>query len=94
MNDGHTCKTDYEPIISSWQDCKQAAESSDFTGDAVAHVEYVVESSGFPQGCYQSGLNARIHFNRGPGGGSVDGDKILCKQGWKSFLNVECYSML
>ena len=87
LNGGYTCKTGYSPIISSWQDCKQAAESLGFNGDTVAHVDYIVNSSEYPQGCYQSGLNDRFHFNQGPGGISVAADKILCKQqGWKSFF--------
>ena len=87
MKAGDTCETGYTPIISSWQDCKQAAESLGFEGDAVAHVDYVYEwGTSRPQGCFQGDGNGRFHFNEGPGGNSIGSYKILCKAGWKPFL--------
>jgi hypothetical protein len=82
LNAGHTCNTGFLPLISNWQDCKQAAESLGFNGDNVNHVDY---NGGWgtnkPQGCFQSDGNGRIHFNEGSGGNSVGTDKILCKAG-------------
>ena len=79
MNGGHSCKSGYEPIVSSWQDCKKAAESLGFTGDTVNHVDYEYPwGSTRPQGCFKSAGNGRFHFNKGVGGGSVMEDQILC----------------
>ena len=73
------CKSGYEPIIGSWQDCKKAAESLGFTGDTVNHVDYEYPwGTSRPQGCYKSGENGRFHFNKGAGGGSATEDQILC----------------
>ena len=93
LNGGYTCKTGYSPIISSWQDCKQAAELLGFKGETVARVHYFVKKSVYPLGCFQSGQNDRFHFNQGPGRSSVDGDKILCKQQGSTSFFVEYYSV-
>ena len=81
MNSAHTCKTGFWPLISNWQDCKQAAESLGFKGAAVAHVNYTAQyGTSRPQGCFQSGGDNRFYFNEGAGGNSVGTDKILCKR--------------
>ena len=83
LREGFTCDTSYTPLISSWQDCKAAAESFGFTGDKVAHVDYKNPAWGTnrPRGCFQAHSN-RFHFNEAAGGGSTNGtwgpDKILC----------------
>ena len=79
LNQGFTCKTNYVPITSNWQDCKEAAESLGFNGDKVAHVDYENSAWGTtrPQGCFQAD-NLRFHFNEAAGGGAIGNDKILC----------------
>ena len=95
MNAGHTCETGFSPIISNWEDCKQAAEALGFKGETVAHVDYVNEfGTSRPQGCFQSDGNDRFHFNEGPGGNSIGTDKILCKAGWKTIFSAENYYTL
>ena len=77
---GPTCSPGYEPITSSWQHCKAAAQLLGINGDHIDHVDYPLESSAVPQGCCRSGLNKRVHFNTGPGGNAKDGDSIICKR--------------
>ena len=72
------CKSGYKPIVSSWQDCKKAAETLGFTGDTVNHVDYEYPwGSTRPAGCFKS-VNGRVHFNKGAGGGSSIEAQILC----------------
>ena len=67
------------PITTNWEDCKTAAEELGYTGDSVAHVDYDKDwGSTRPQGCFQSDLFGRFHFNKGAGGSSIGNDKILC----------------
>ena len=81
LNPGPTCKQNYDPITSSWQDCKQAAELLGYSGDAVNFVNYEYPwGTTRPQGCFQGDGNNRFHFNEGAGGNSVGTDKILCKK--------------
>ena len=80
MVPGPTCSRGYEPITSSWQQCKAAGQSLGITGDSINHVDYKFAGTDeFPQGCYRSGLNKRVHFNTGPGGNAKHGDSIICK---------------
>ena len=60
LREGFTCDTSYTPLISSWQDCKAAAESFGFTGDKVAHVDYKNPEWGTnrPRGCFQAHSNS------------------------------------
>jgi len=93
LNLGATCADGYAPLTSSWQDCKSAAESLGFSGDAIAQVDYVYPfGSDRPQGCFQSDGNRRFHFNAGQGGSFVGSDKILCqKAGYEvAAVGVEC----
>ena len=79
LNWGYLCQCNYKPIVSTWQDCKNAAESLGFTGDTVNHVDYDHSwGSTRPQGCFKSAGNGRFHFNKGAGGGSAIDDQILC----------------
>ena len=79
LNWGYLCKSNYKPIVSSWQDCRKAAEILGFTGDSVNHVDYEYPwGSKRPQGCFKSGDNSRFHFNKGAGGSSAIEDQILC----------------
>ena len=80
LNPGNYCKINYHPITSKWQDCKRAAESLGYTGDSVAHVDYEYPwGTSRPQGCFLD-RNNRFHFNKGVGGKSTGGDKILCRR--------------
>merc|ERR1719353_852353 len=38
--EGATCIAGFEPIMSSWQDCKLAAVALNITGDSIGHVDY------------------------------------------------------
>ena len=54
-----TCPAGYQPLTSSWEDCRDAAISLGYSGDAVAHVDYFASSCGLwgtnrPQGCFLS----------------------------------------
>ena len=80
LNQGPTCKPYYIPIISNWQDCKQAAETLGYIGDDVAHVDLDNSYQWWysqPQGCFQSD-GRRFHFNEGPGGNANADENILC----------------
>ena len=79
LNSGYLCKSGYKPIVSSWQDCKKAAEILGLTGDTVNHVDYEYPwGSTRPAGCFKSVGNGRVHFNKGAGGGSSIESQILC----------------
>ena len=41
---GATCPDPSVPLTSSWQDCRDAANSLGFSGDAIAHVDYNVNA--------------------------------------------------
>ena len=78
---GATCPDPSAPLTSSWQECRDAASSLGFSGDAIAHVDYnLVGGWGtrLPQGCFRSNGNGRFHFNTGEGGNFRSGDEILC----------------
>ena len=75
---GSTCFPPFVPLISSWQDCKEAALSLGFAEGKVRTVSY---NGGWgttrPQGCFYA--QGRIfHFNRGQGGTALADDSILC----------------
>ena len=96
LNQGFTCKTNYVPITSNWQDCKEAAESLGFNGDKVAHVDYENSAWGTtrPQGCFQAD-NLRFHFNEAAGGGAIGNDKILCiRQDLGTLMHMPMIKML
>merc|ERR1719461_2753504 len=81
---GHVCPVGTEPLTTSWEACKFAAVALGFSGDAVAHVDYMATSvfsawdGKRPRGCFRSTGNNRFHFNMGRGGASLEGDSILC----------------
>ena len=81
---GATCPHRFVPLTGSWQECRDAARSLGFGGDAIAHVDYNL-SGGWgtkrPQGCFRSTGNRRFHFNTGAGGNFEGADEILCVQG-------------
>ena len=82
LNPGSSCKQNYEPITSNWQDCKEAAESLGYSGDAVNHVSYRIDrpwGAARPQGCFFS-VSWRFHFNKGAGGSFEGTDQILCRK--------------
>ena len=83
LNDGASCKPGFVPLTTSWQDCKAAAEALGFSGDKIAHVDFVFAgwSNTRPEGCFQSDENKRVHFNTGVGGNFKGDDKILCRKG-------------
>lgn len=89
LNTGPLCKNNFEPITSSWRDCKAAAEHLGYSGDAIAHVDYQPGANSWaadrPQGCFVNwydyiGGNGRFHFNEGVGGNAIGNDQILCKK--------------
>ena len=81
---GSRCPPHYQPLTTSWQACRDAAISLGYTGDPVAHVDYVPASpwgTYRPQGCFRGTLSTgdhRFHFNTGVGGSSEETDMILC----------------
>ena len=79
LNRGFSCRQPYEPLISCWQDCKEAAETLGYSGDKVAHLEYKAGwwDGSRPQGCFQSD-GVRFHFNPWAGGKARGNDHILC----------------
>lgn len=81
---GATCPHRFVPLTGSWQECRDAAHSLGFGGDAIAHVDYNL-SGGWgtrrPRGCFRSTGNRRFHFNTGAGGNFEGADEILCVQG-------------
>ena len=80
LTPGATCASNYRPLTSSWQDCEVAAKFLGFTGDNVCCVDYDYSWGRYrPQGCFQSGDNKRIHFNKGQGGRFEGADAILCQ---------------
>ena len=80
LNPGSSCKQNYDPITSNWEDCKEAAESLGYSGDAVGHVSYEYPwGATRPQGCFFGG-SSRFHFNKGAGGSFVGTDQILCRK--------------
>ena len=101
LNWGYLCKSNYKPIVSTWQDCKNAAESLGFTGDTVNHVNYEYPwGSTRPQGCFKGGDNGRFHFNKGSGGDSSIGDQILCMRvqagtkAWNYLSYITCFLII
>lgn len=102
MSPGGKCGAGFEPITTSWQDCKTAAESLGYEGDAVAHVS---TSGSFgtsrPQGCFITGENNRVRYNTNNGiahgARFAGGDAIICVAGveaeqavgWLSFDIVD-----
>ena len=84
---GAQCASGYSPLTSSWQDCKAAAVSLGLKGDSVAHVPYNHPwGTTRPQGCFRSGENKRVHFNRGKGGHAKTGDSMICRRTGIYFL--------
>lgn len=80
LEPGATCPSGSQPLTSSWENCKAAAEALGFSGDSVAHVDYLFPwGTSRPQGCYRSAGNGRFHFNTGEGGNFEAGDSILCE---------------
>ena len=88
MNRGFDCKPHYKPLVSSWQDCKEAAEYLGYAGDQVAHVDHTngAWDGSRPRGCFLSD-NGRVHFNEGAGGNAIGNDHILCiRQGQGKYI--------
>jgi len=86
MAPGAVCGANFEAITTGWADCKAAAESLGYSGDAVAHVSSTIASSDRPQGCFMQGDdNNRVHYNTNNGiahgNRFVGGDAIICKAG-------------
>jgi hypothetical protein len=76
---GAACPAGYQPLTSSWQDCRDAAAALGLRGDALGFVDSDLRwGSTRPQGCFCSDGNSRVHFNRDAGGGALGSDRILC----------------
>jgi len=91
--EGATCLSGFEPIMSSWQDCKLAAVALNITGDSIGHVDYHTQkgSQAFgtdvPQGCFRDAVTNRVYFNTGKGGSGRKkndqnkwSDRVVCRQ--------------
>jgi len=82
-----TCRTGYEPLVSSWQACRDAARTfpTDVIGSgATNHVAYFGTTinprfvGNVPRGCFLS-MGSRVHFNNGAGG-VTERSAILCQK--------------
>jgi len=91
--EGATCLSGFEPIMSSWQDCKLAAVALNITGDSIGHVDYHTQkgSQAFgtdvPQGCFRDAVTNRVYFNTGKGGSGRKkndqnkwSDRVVCRK--------------
>lgn len=91
---GATCGAGYTPLISQWEECKKAAEDLGHTGDSVGYVSESDDAwnTQRPRGCFMDGANGRFHFNKGTGGGAMDGDNIVCMKGKETApVYLGCY---
>ena len=107
MYEGATCLAGFEPILSSWQDCKLAAVALNITGDSIGHVDYHTQkgSEAFgtdvPQGCFRDAVTNRVYFNPGKGGSGRKkndqnkwSDRVVCRQtnaGMRERVRVDVY---
>ena len=82
MFKGAFCSPPFEPLTTSWEDCRDAAKSLGFSGDSISEVDYLFPwGTSRPQGCHRSDGNGRFHFNKGKGGAYIGKDQILCRRG-------------
>ena len=102
MVKGAKCSFGYEPVTSTWQDCKTAATWLGMTGDSIAHVDYVYPwGTTVPQGCFRggSGGNLGVNFNTGKGGNARRDDHIICRLvkggvGWNALMCVAVFTVM
>merc|ERR1719362_672969 len=96
--EGATCLAGFEPITSSWQDCKLAAVALNITGDSIEYVDYHTrkESQPFgtdvPQGCFRDAVTNRVYFNTGKGGSGRKkndqnkwSDRVVCRKTYAEY---------
>ena len=77
---GTECKVGFEPITTTWEDCRNGVIEA---GNVTSTLYLVTGTTNLPTGCFKPKLYNEFYFNPMMGVDSAEKRTILCKPGKK-----------